>query len=126
MDAVKEKVISNIKTIRESKNYTTEYLATQLGISQSTYSRKENGDIEFSLPELVKVSEALEVPLVKIIELDLARIINQTNNDHSTGIIEHQTVMNEGYKLAAEQFKEENIFLKQQVKDLMAMLAAKI
>ncbi len=125
---IKEKIISNIKTIRESKNYTSEYLATKLGISQSTYSRKESGDTDFTLPELVKVSEALEVPLVKIIDLDLARIINQTNNDTATGnhIIENQTVMNEGYQLAAEQFKEENIFLKQQVKDLMAMLAAKI
>jgi transcriptional regulator with XRE-family HTH domain len=126
---LKEKIIHNIKTIRESKNITAEHLAGQLGVSQSTYSRKENGDIEFSLPELVKVSEALEVPLVKIIDLDLAKVINQNNHDTASGnqnIIENQTVMNEGYQLAAEQFKEENIFLKQQVKDLMAMLAAKI
>ncbi len=128
MDAVKEKVIGNIKTIRETKNYSEEYMADKMGISQSTYNRKENGEGDFTLTELINMAGVLEVPLVKIIELDLARIINQTNNDTATGnhIIENQTVMNEGYQLAAGQFKEENIFLKQQVKDLMTMLATKI
>jgi transcriptional regulator with XRE-family HTH domain len=128
MDAVKEKVIGNIKTIRETKNYSEEYMADKMGISQSTYNRKENGEGDFTLTELINVAGVLEVSVSKIIELDLARIITQTNNDTATGnhIIENQTVTNQGYQLAAEQFKEENTFLKQQVKDLMAMLAGKM
>ncbi len=124
---MKDKVISNIKTIRESKNFTAEYLATQLGISQPAYSKKENGETEFTLPELVKVSEALEVPLVKIIDLDLARVIQQTNYDHSTGmgIVEHLH-NDEGYKVAVAALEKEVEFLRGQVKDFMGMLAAKI
>lgn len=123
---MKDKVINNIKTIRESKNFTAEYLATQLGISQSTYSRKENGETDFTLPELVKVSEALEVPLVKIIDLDLARVIQQTNNDHSTGIVENLHDHADGYKVAVTALEKDVEFLRQQVKDLMAMLAGKM
>jgi transcriptional regulator with XRE-family HTH domain len=130
MDAVKEKVIGNIKTIRETKNYSEEYMADKMGISQSTYNRKENGEGDFTLTELIKAADVLEVSVSKIIDMDLAKIITQQYfHDHATGnqnIIEHQTVMNEGYQLAAEQFKEENTFLKQQVKDLMAMLAGKM
>jgi transcriptional regulator with XRE-family HTH domain len=121
---MKDKVISNIKTIRESKNFTAEYLATQLGISQSTYSRKENGEADFTLPELVKVSEALEVPLVKIIDLDLARIINQTNSefhDQSAGIIENMHSA-EGYKVAIETQEKEIAYLRAQVDKLMDKL----
>jgi transcriptional regulator with XRE-family HTH domain len=121
---MKDKVISNIKTIRESKNFTAEYLATQLGISQSTYSRKENGETDFTLPELVKVSEALEVPLVKIIDLDLARIISQTNSefhDQSAGIIENMYSA-EGYKVAIETQEKEIAYLRAQVDKLMDKL----
>jgi transcriptional regulator with XRE-family HTH domain len=122
---MKDKVISNIKTIRESKNFTAEYLATQLGISQSTYSRKENGEADFTLPELVKVSEALEVPLVKIIDLDLARVLHQNNYDTATGnqnIIEHQTISAEGYIVAIDTLKEEIAYLRAQVDKLMDKL----
>lgn len=124
---MKDKVISNIKTIRESKNFTAEYLATQLGISQPAYSKKENGETEFTLPELVKVSEALEVPLVKIIDLDLARIINNTQNNENTtnsnGFVENQTNNSaEGYKVAIETQEKEIAYLRAQLEKLMDKL----
>jgi transcriptional regulator with XRE-family HTH domain len=127
MDAVKEKVITNIKTIRETKNYSEEYMADKMGISQSTYNRKENGEGDFTLTELINVAGVLEVSVSKIIELDLAKIINQTNNDHSTGmgIVEHLH-NDEGYKVAVAALEKEVEFLRGQVKDFMAMLAGKI
>ncbi len=123
---MKEKVIANIKTIRESKNLKAEFLATHLGISQPAYSKKETGENDFTLPELIKLSDVLEVPLVKIIDLDLARIINNTEfHDHSTGVIEHQTISAEGYLVAIETQKQEIIFLREQLKVLTQALAGK-
>jgi transcriptional regulator with XRE-family HTH domain len=122
---MKEKVIANIKTIRESKNLKAEYLAGQLGISQPAYSKKETGENDFTLPELIKLSDVLEVPLVKIIDLDLARIINQTNSefhDQSSGVVEHQTVSNEGYLVAIENLKQEIAYLREQLGKLMEKL----
>jgi transcriptional regulator with XRE-family HTH domain len=120
---MKEKVIANIKTIRESKNLKAEYLAGQLGISQPAYSKKETGENDFTLPELIKLSDVLEVPLVKIIDLDLARIINNTEfYDHSTGVIEHQTVNNEGYLVAIEKQEKEIVYLREQLSRLMEKL----
>jgi transcriptional regulator with XRE-family HTH domain len=120
---MKEKVIANIKTIRESKNLKAEYLAGQLGISQPAYSKKETGENDFTLPELIKLSDVLEVPLVKIIDLDLARIINNTEfYDHSTGVIEHQTVNNEGYLVAIEKQEKEIVYLREQLARLMEKL----
>ncbi len=125
---IKEKILSNIKTIREAKDLSGEYLAAQMGITQATYSRKEKGEIDFSLNDLLKVSEVLEVPMGKLVDQDLAKIITQNNtefHDHSAGnqnIIEHQTVSDEGYKVAIDNLKEEVTYLRGQVDRLMDKL----
>jgi transcriptional regulator with XRE-family HTH domain len=127
MDAVKEKVITNIKTIRETKNYSEEYMADKMGISQSTYNRKENGEGDFTLTELIKMADVLEVSVSKIIDMDLAKVINQYHNQDQSGyIIEHQTVVSdEGYKAAIAAYEKEVEYLKQQNSDLLAALTGK-
>ncbi len=126
MDTAKEKIITNIRTIRESKNYSEGYVAEKVGISQSTYNRKENGESDFTLSELLKLGEALEVSVSKFIDMDLAKVINQYHNQDQSGyIIEHQTVVSdEGYKAALEQYKAEVEYLKRQNSDLLAALTA--
>jgi transcriptional regulator with XRE-family HTH domain len=122
---MKEKVIANIKTIRESKNLKAEYLAGQLGISQPAYSKKETGENDFTLPELIKLSDVLEVPLVKIIDLDLARVIQQQHfydQSSATGVVEHQTLSAEGYLVAIENQKQEIAYLREQLAKLMEKL----
>jgi transcriptional regulator with XRE-family HTH domain len=123
---VKEKIINNIKTIRESKNFTEDYIADKMGISQSTYNRKENGLTDFSLTELIKLGDVLEVSVSKFIDMDLAKVITQYNNHEPIGYIEHQTVQpDEGYKAALEQYKAEVDYLKEQNKDLLAAITGK-
>jgi transcriptional regulator with XRE-family HTH domain len=122
---MKDKIIGNIKTIRESKNYTEAYMAEKLGITQGAYNRKENGDLEFNLTELVTIGAVLEVPVGRLVELDLQRIINQYNSDTATG--NYQTISNdEGYKAAMEQYRLETAFLRAQVEKLTDALAGKV
>ncbi len=117
---MKEKVLQNIKTIRESKNLTENFIAEKLRIKQSTYCKKETGGIEFTLSELICLSDVLQVSLVRLIDLDIAKIINQQNHDSSTGIIENQFANSDNaYILCIEQHKEENNFLKNQIKILI-------
>jgi transcriptional regulator with XRE-family HTH domain len=124
---MKDKIIGNIKTIRESKNYTEAYMAEKLGITQGAYNRKENGDLEFNLTELVKMGDILEVPPSRFLDLDLAKIIHQYNGDNSTNNtnIENQVNHDEGYKAAMEQYKLETAFLRAQVEKLTDALAGK-
>jgi hypothetical protein len=56
-------------------------------------------------------------------DLDIAKIINQQNHDNATGTVENLYNTNEaGYKLCIEQYKDENNFLKEQVKQLTEKL----
>jgi putative transcriptional regulator len=118
---IKEKIINNIKTIRESKNLTADYIAQQMGISQSTYSRKETGESDFSLTELIRLGEVFEVSVSKIIDMDLANVINQYNNYPSGEV--HQTVTSEeGYKAALAQYEKEVEYLKRQNDALLSAM----
>lgn len=118
---MKDKILQNIKTIRKSKNFTEAFLANSIGIHQSTYSKKENGEVDFTLTEFLKIGEAMEVPIVKFIELDFGKFIHQQNSDSSTGnIFEHQHLSDySGYNLCIEQYKEEIKFLKLQLETLL-------
>lgn len=119
---IKEKILSNIKTIREAKDLSGEYLAAQMGISQATYSRKEKGEIDFSLNDLLKVSEVLEVPMAKLVDQDLAKVITQTNNYHDTATGNPYITADDGYKAAIEIQKEEIAHLRAQVDKLIEKL----
>jgi transcriptional regulator with XRE-family HTH domain len=126
---MKDKIINNIKTIRESRNYTETYMAEKLGMTQGAYNRKENGDLEFNISELVKMGEILDVSPSRFIDLDLARIINNPQiNDNASGnngFIENYNSNDEGYKAALSQYKEENDYLKAQLAKLTDALIGK-
>lgn len=60
----------NIYRIRQEKNYTQEYMADELCISQSQYCKKENGTQKFSFEEIVKISRILNIELKDIFDTE--------------------------------------------------------
>jgi transcriptional regulator with XRE-family HTH domain len=52
-----------IKFWRETRNYTETYMASQLGISQSAYSKLEKGKIKIDAERLFRISVILEVSI---------------------------------------------------------------
>ena len=61
---------SSIRTNRESKNYTQEYVAKQMGISQNAYSKIENGYTQLTVSHLKEISRVLEVSLMELLKDD--------------------------------------------------------
>ncbi|WP_428330265.1 helix-turn-helix domain-containing protein [Mucilaginibacter sp.] len=74
-DAKTRAVVSNIRKIREYRNYTQDYLAAKLEISQNAYSKIELGYSSITLNRLVEIAEILEIDLVDLISSDSAHII---------------------------------------------------
>jgi len=52
---------NNIKQIRELRNYSQEYVAQELGISQSSYARIESGTIVPKIDRLQRIAEILDI-----------------------------------------------------------------
>ncbi|GEN72972.1 MULTISPECIES: helix-turn-helix domain-containing protein [Chryseobacterium] len=51
----------NIRKIRRSKDFTQEYMAFEMGISQKAYSDIENSKVKINLEILTKISDILEI-----------------------------------------------------------------
>ncbi|WP_407404390.1 helix-turn-helix domain-containing protein [Chryseobacterium sp.] len=51
----------NIRKIRRGKDYTQEYMAFEMGISQKAYSDIENSKVKINLDILTKISAILDI-----------------------------------------------------------------
>lgn len=71
---------NKIKSIRELKNYTQEYMADQLGVTQAGYSKIEKGKTVLSYIKLVEIARILDVSVEDIISFDSQRYFNNFNN----------------------------------------------
>ncbi|KQW99533.1 helix-turn-helix transcriptional regulator [Flavobacterium sp. Root420] len=70
---------NKIKSIRELKNYTQEYMADQLGVTQAGYSKIEKGKTILTYVKLVEIARILEVSVEDIISFDSERYFSSIN-----------------------------------------------
>ncbi|MEL1254377.1 helix-turn-helix transcriptional regulator [Flavobacterium sp. DGU38] len=80
---------NKIKNIRELKNYTQEYMAEKLGVTQAGYSKIEKGKTSLSYEKLVEIGRILDVSVEDIISFDYDRYFNNFNriNGNNNGSI---------------------------------------
>ena len=71
---------NKIKNIRELKNFTQEYMAEKLDISQAAYSKLEKGDIKVSSEKLSQIAKILDVNPEDITSFDSQKYFNSFNN----------------------------------------------
>jgi len=79
-------ITHNIKQIRELKNFTQEYMADELGISQPAYIKIEQGLTVLKIDRLQQIADILEV--------DLSVLLNTTN---IFNIVFHAQAQQSGY-----------------------------
>lgn len=74
-DSKTKEIVTNIRRIREFRNYTQDYLAAKLKISQNAYSKIELGYSSITLNRLVEIAGILEIDLVDLVCRDSENII---------------------------------------------------
>lgn len=62
-----ERILTNIKEIRLSKNLGQEYLSNKIGVTQAAYSNWEKGIRELSYKNMLKIADVLECTVMDII-----------------------------------------------------------
>jgi len=75
------KIIRNIKSIRELKNYTQEYVADRLGMTQAGYSKIEKGINKLSIEKLDEIAAVLEVTVENIINFEKEWYFRNNRNE---------------------------------------------
>ena len=99
---------SKLRHAREFKNYSQEYMAEQLGVTQSTYSRWEKGEVLPKLDVLEKAAAVLELPVQALYNPE-PFILTQHNNTTAAGYIiaQHNHVPAEVVEKMLEQHREQ-------------------
>ncbi|WP_295721822.1 helix-turn-helix transcriptional regulator [Mucilaginibacter sp.] len=66
----------NIRHTREQLNYTQEYLAAKLNISQNAYSKIELGYTKITVERLFQVAAILDVDIYSLIDTERLSLVN--------------------------------------------------
>lgn len=110
-----------IKKLRELKNYTQQYMAEQLDLSLSGYGKIERDETDISISRLEKIATVLGVDVNTILNFDEKHIFNFNNNETANAIInQNNNVQVELIEKLVNQYKEENLYLKELIQDLMS------
>lgn len=56
-----ENILFKIRTLRQQKGYSQEYMATLLEMKQSDYNKLENGKTELTVNKVASIAKILEV-----------------------------------------------------------------
>jgi transcriptional regulator with XRE-family HTH domain len=74
-----------IKQVRELKNLTQEYVATQLGLTTRAYSKIESGETQLTINRLNEISKILEVDPVEVLGFDDKQVFNNCKQEGNFG-----------------------------------------
>jgi len=69
-------IAANIRNKREYRNYTQEYLAAKLSISQNAYSKIELGYTKITVERLFQIAAILEFDVSDLIDTDPHGVFN--------------------------------------------------
>lgn len=106
-----------VKKLRELKNFTQEYMAKQLGLSQSGYSKIEAGEVDLPQSRLKQIADVLGLKIEDILAFNEHVVFNVMHNQTGNGLVinNNQLSSNEKklYEEQIELLKKEVSYLKE-------------
>ena len=107
-----------LKQLRELKNYTQEYVATQLGLTTRAYSKIESGETQLTINRLNEISAILGIDPMEALGFDHQNIFNNCTQEGNIGInhINIPDKLIEQYEKRVHQLESEVMFLRALVK----------
>jgi len=103
-----------IKKIREYRNYTQQYMADSLELSQNAYCKIENGTTKLTIDRLETIANVLDVPVESILSSS-----NQTFNIENNNIDKLYGNIENLYEANKELLEKQITLLQQQNEQLL-------
>lgn len=104
-----KKILKNLIKIRESKDISQDYVANELGITQSAYAKLESNTNNISLQKLIEICEIIEIDILNLIieNLILPKGIDSNNIDKFICDIQNENniLLNNSQKLQDKYIK---------------------
>ncbi|WP_445710762.1 helix-turn-helix domain-containing protein [Flavobacterium sp.] len=101
---------NKIRLLRESKGFSQESIAQELGITQPSYARLEKQDERISITRLIQIATLLKTTVGDLIGEKAQKVINQQNSEYASAYVD--SIINADKEHIAT-LKEEIVFLRQ-------------
>jgi len=75
MSHVNERIALNLRNARLMRNYSQEYMAHQLNISQNAYSKMEMGRTQITVETVFKIAGILEVDIYTLLDIKQLAVV---------------------------------------------------
>jgi transcriptional regulator with XRE-family HTH domain len=95
MEEVKLLVGYKIRAVRDVQGISQDYLASKLGVSQSTMSKIENDEMAVNFEKLYEISQILGVDINNVLNFDKSVVFNSCSQ---SGLHNHYTFTSEDVK----------------------------
>jgi transcriptional regulator with XRE-family HTH domain len=122
-------VADRLKQIRLKRNYSQDFLAKKLGVTQKAYSKIENNETRLNVETLVRLAEILETPVGDFFQDAGKPIYNDFSTRHTGDNViyktENQVAKEELYDQLLKAKDDTIQILKAELTDLKARLAQK-
>ena len=110
-----------LKQLRELKNYTQEYMATELGLSTRAYSKIEAGETQLTINRLNEISRVLGIEPMEILGFDHKNIFNNCTQEGDNSTMGSSSYsmpdkLLEQYELRIQQLESEVLLLRTLIK----------
>ncbi len=115
--------LEKIKHYRELRNYTQAYVASELGISQSAYSRIEENPDKCTLSRLKQIAVILKITEEQLVKIGMnladPDYFEKTDVVKSSSLSDTEKLL---YESVIQHLKEENSILRKEKEGLMEFL----
>ncbi len=89
-----QNIYTNIRKFRELKSITREWIAGELDMSVSGYSKLERGEVDITLSKIYRIAEVLQVNPEQLLSFDAAQVFNISNNRQVNGLASRAETIN--------------------------------
>lgn len=116
-----------IKKIRELKDLTQEFMASELGLNQSAYSKIESGTSDVAYSKLEKIASVFGMKVEDIVGFNEQMVFNVMNNQNGQNglVINNNTPASDSdinlYEKQIDSLKEEINYLKSVLDKLLSV-----
>lgn len=90
---------NNIRMIRIKQRLSQKFIAKELGLNQSQYSRRENGSIDFSVSEILKLKKIFNVSYEELFDTNYLSGEVAILNDSKMSLVPTEQNLNQNHKI---------------------------
>lgn len=112
-----DKAELRIRSFREAKGYTQEYMAEMLDICQSTYANLESGKSSLSIDRLLEIAEILELDFHELVVLNGKEYVDGKSTMPGMQVADHLHVETKQlYEQLVQELRSEIAFLRSMIR----------